>query len=130
VEGDVHLFGSDLLTIAVPAGNPANVTGLDVFLPGTAPVTAICAEGTSCGGGARSAFRHLGIDAAPNATDLTPLELLLGVAARNFDAGILFRAQASARADQIDLVALPTEVDLRSDYSVVAVHRDALTDRV
>jgi molybdate transport system substrate-binding protein len=130
IEGDAMLLGTDLLMISVPDGNPANVTGLDAFLPGAAPRTAICAEDTDCGVSARVLFANSGIAAEPDRTDLNPIAILNELDRRTVDAVILWRTVASAASTEVDYVTIPVEHEMRRDFSVAGVEDNDTVERV
>jgi molybdate transport system substrate-binding protein len=129
IEGPSLLLGSDVVQIAVPEGNPAEVTGLDAFL-GASPVrAAICIENTTCGAAARAIFSQALPDAAPDRTDVPPVSLLLELGGRTLDAGILWRSQVAGAPQPLDSVPLPREYDMRKDFTIAAIQDDETVER-
>ena len=83
-------FASNTLEIAVPAGNPANVTSLRDF-GNSALRIAICAPEVPCGAIAGKAFAAAGIRPAPDTLEQDVKSVLTKVALGEVDAGLVYR---------------------------------------
>jgi molybdate transport system substrate-binding protein len=129
LEGEALLLGSDVVVIAVPEGNPANVTGLDDFLADSPSRTAICAEASACGNAARQLFADNGIPSAPDQTDADPIRLIFDLQDRKVDAAILWRTHAAAASKPLDEVAIPIEYEMRDDFTVAGVEDNPTVER-
>jgi molybdate transport system substrate-binding protein len=115
--GDALVFGEDELVLVVPAGNPAGIESLHDFANKEAR-TGICAGGTVCGIPTNLAFSRAGLDPDPDVVAEGALELLLNLSAGELDAGLLMRSQAAARADDLSVLTLPSDVTSTTGYSI------------
>lgn len=127
VNGDALLFATDVVLIAVPPGNPANVTGLTDFTAARPTRTGIARRGSASGNAAYQVFRRARIDAAPDVEDIGPLDLVYTVARRELDAAILWRSQAASAP--LSSVAIPLEYENRIDFSIAALQDSPALDR-
>ena len=99
-------FATNRLEIAVPAGNPAGVTGLADF--GRADLLlGLCAAEVPCGRLARQALAAAGVTPALDTEAEDVRALLTQVALAELDAGIVYRTDVLAAADDVDGIALP-----------------------
>jgi molybdate transport system substrate-binding protein len=111
------------LEIAVPAGNPAGVDGLDDLGDGDLLV-GLCAAEVPCGGFGRQALDAAGVTAAPDTEEPDVRSLLTKVAAGELDAGLVYRTDVAAAGDDVEGVAVPDEVNVVAEYPI-AVLTDA-----
>lgn len=114
-DGDPQIFASNLLQIAVPAGNPAGVTGLADFADPDLLI-GLCAEGVPCGRFARQALDQAGVEPALDTNEPDVRALLTKVGAGELDAGITYVT---------DVMAAPTSVegvDIPPDQNIVALY--------
>lgn len=128
--GETLLFGTELLEIAVPAGNPANVLGLDAFLPDSPIRSAICLSPSVCGDAARRVLTAAGIPVdGPDRTDANAISLLGQLANRELDAAILLSSQRASAPGQLDTVRIPLEYEERREYSVAGIEDNPTVER-
>ena len=85
-------FASNVLTLIVPKGNPAKITGLDSSLDGKKLV--VCAQGVPCG----NATRQLG----------------------EADAGLVYTTDAKAAGDKVEIVEIPRANEVVNSYPIAA----------
>jgi molybdate transport system substrate-binding protein len=120
---DIVIFARNALEIAVPAGNPAGVDGLD-DLGDDDLLIGLCAAEVPCGDFGRRALDAAGVTAAPDTEEPDVRSLLTKVAAGELDAGLVYRTDVAAADAGVEGVAVPDEVNVVADYPV-AVLTDA-----
>jgi molybdate transport system substrate-binding protein len=128
--GDPLVFGSNMLVIAVPKGNPGNVEDLRAFEAGAEPKTGICPPESYCGGLARYAFSRAGIEAEPDLTAPDGITLLFQIVSGELDAGLLMRTQAASQLDTLSIISIPDEFNQVQDFSIAAVRASPVIDDV
>ena len=97
-------IATNKLAIAVPAGNPANVSGLEDFSQ-SALLLGLCAEAVPCGQLARAAFQSAGVTPSID-TDEPDVRSLLGkIAAGELDAGVVYVSDIATdpKVDRVDI---------------------------
>ena len=123
VDGEPVVFALNELTIAVPAGNPADVADLaDLGRPGVK--LALCAETVPCGSAAATALDRAGVDVRPVTREEDVRAVLTKVRLREVDAGIVYRTDVRVAGDEVDSVELPAAHQVRTPYLVAAVRTD------
>jgi len=87
--GDSEVFATNVLTIVVPAANPAHVTSLaDLADPGI--VSVICAPQVPCGAATQSLATAAGITLSPVSEETSVTDVLGKVASGQADAGVVY----------------------------------------
>lgn len=110
-------FAHNRLEIAVPAGNPAGITGLADF--GRADLrTAVCVDEAPCGNAARTVLRTAGITAKPSLTEPDVQAVLTRVRVGEADAGLVYRTDVRAAADTVDGIEFPEADQASNDYQI------------
>ena len=94
-------FVSNTLQIAVPAGNPGQITGLADFADESKTI-AICAPQVPCGAAAVKVFAAAGIRPKPDTLEQDVKATLAKVAADEVDAALVYRT---------DVISEPTDVE-------------------
>jgi len=133
------VFARNRLEIAVPAGNPAHVTGLaDLTKP--ALRIALCAPQVPCGAAAAAVFAAAGLTPAPDTLEQDVKAVLTKVELGEVDAGLVYRTdviaggaavrgidfpQSSAAVTQDPIVALPDAPNPTAAQSFVDLVRSA-----
>jgi molybdate transport system substrate-binding protein len=116
-------FAANRLQIAVPAGNPAGVTGLEDFARADL-LLGLCAQSVPCGELARQALGGAGVDPSIDTDEPDVRSLLTKVAAGELDAGIVYRTDVLAGGDEVEGIDLPAAHDVVATYPI-AVLSDA-----
>lgn len=117
------IFAHNRLTIAVPKGNPAGITGLTDFAnPGL--LIGLCAASVPCGGFARQALRNAGVTASIDTNEPDVRALLTKIEAGELDAGITYVTDVASTHGKAEAVDIPSEDNVIADYSI-AVLSDA-----
>lgn len=118
-----HVVAHNSLVIAVPAGNPAGVTGLADFTRADLEL-ALCDESAPCGAAARTVFARAGLVPAPDTYGQDATATLALVTRDEVDAALVYRTDAIAAGDAVETVPVPQAVDVVNDYAT-ATTKDA-----
>jgi molybdate transport system substrate-binding protein len=120
--GDPEVFATNILQIAVPAGNPADVTGLEDFADDTLLI-GLCAEEVPCGDFARQALESAGVTPSIDTNEPDVRALLTKVAEGELDAGIVYVTDVLAPdfADDVDGIDIATDDNVVAEYPIAAL---------
>ena len=114
---DPRVFVRNRLQIAVPADNPAGVTGLaDLARPEL--TIALCAPKVPCGAAAQRAFAAAGLTAAPDTLEQDVKAALSKVVLGEVDAALVYRTDVLAAGDQARGIAFPEADRAVNDYPI------------
>jgi molybdate transport system substrate-binding protein len=124
VEGDAaespESFVTNQLQIAVPAGNPGEVDGLDDF--GDADLLiGLCAEDVPCGEFGREALANAGVTPEVDTNEADVRALLTKVESGDLDAGIVYVTDVLAAGDAVEGVEIPAEDNVTATYPIAAL---------
>ena len=123
VTDEPHLFARNTLEIAVPAGNPAGITGLaDLADPDR--TIALCAVEVPCGAAAEKAFAAAGLTPAPDTYEKDVTATLTKVQLGEVDAALVYRTDVIGAGDSVAGIDFPEAAETVNDYPV-AVLADA-----
>jgi molybdate transport system substrate-binding protein len=118
-----RLFARNQLQIAVPAGNPGGVTGLDDFADPSLLIGLPAPEATS-GRYAAQALALAGVTPSVDSYEPDVRALLTKIEAGELDAGIVFVTDVTAGADTVEGIAIPSAFQVEAQYPI-AVLADA-----
>lgn len=110
-------FVENRLQIAVPAGNPAGVTGLADFARGEL-LLGLCAAEVPCGQFAREALDAAGVAPAIDTDEPDVRSLLTKVEAGELDAGIVYATDVLAAGDAVAGIDIPAEDNVVASYPI------------
>lgn len=116
-----QIFALNSLTIAVPKGNPAGITGLedfanpDLFL-------GLCAVPVPCGVYAAEIFGNAGVTPDIDTEESDVSALVLKIELSELDGGIVYRSDVASRADQIDEVPIPDVYNVVAEYPIAKLN--------
>ena len=113
VTGDVATFATNVLTIVVPAGNPAGIESL-ADLDGSTWVR--CADEAPCGKVAAAVLSDNDITAEPASLEEDVRSTLDKVASGEADAGLVYATDAVAAGDDVEAIAIPGAEDEVTSY--------------
>ncbi|WP_062464291.1 molybdate ABC transporter substrate-binding protein [Demequina soli] len=119
LDGDPVLFATNTLTIAVPEGNPADVTGL-ADLADPSVVSVVCAPQVPCGAAAERLAALDGVTLAPASEEQNVTDVLGKVAAGQADAGLVYVTDV-ARASGIEAVPIDGADRVANRYPAAAL---------
>lgn len=118
--GEPVLFARNLLAIAVPAGNPAGVTGLG-DLGREEILVGLCARGVPCGDFARAVLDRAGVTPAPDTEEPDVRALLTKVALGELDAAVVYVTDVRAAGGAVEGIAIPDTENVTADYPVAVL---------
>ncbi len=118
VAGAPVVFAVNRLVIAVPAGNPAAVSGLADFADPDLLV-GLCSAGVPCGDLARTVLARAGVSASIDTDEPNVRALAAKIADGELDAGLVYATDIPTG----DLAALPIpeQVDATTNYTIAAL---------
>ena len=120
IAGTPVVFAANTLTIAVPTGNPGNVSAIGDFADGGLLVGA-CAAGVPCGDLAADVFTQAGVEPSIDTYEPDVRALLAKIADAELDTGLVYVTDVAARADEVESVALPAGIETASDYPIATL---------
>ena len=122
VVGEIEVVAMNQLVIAVPAGNPGGIDGLE-DLADDGLLVGVCATGVPCGDFAREALAKAGISAAIDTEEADVRALASKVAIGELDAAITYLTDVAGNAE-LEGVAIPAADNVVATYPI-AVLADA-----
>ncbi|MEW1955345.1 molybdate ABC transporter substrate-binding protein [Terrabacter sp. NPDC080008] len=123
---DTRTFASNVLEIAVPPGNPGHVTSIsDLAKPTVKVVT--CADTVPCGKAAQATFAKARIVPNVVSKEVDVKATLAKVKLAEADAAVVYHSDVVAAKGSVTGVAIPSQLNTRLDYPVVALSDDAAT---
>lgn len=123
VDGEPADFASNTLEIAVPAGNPGQVTGLADFTDPEKTI-ALCAAEVPCGAASAEVFAAAGLTPLADTLEEDVKAALTKVRLDEVDAALVYRTDVLAAGDEVEGVGFPEAADAVNVYPI-AVVRDA-----
>ena len=118
LEADGHaVFTENVLTIAVPAGNPGDVTGLADFAREELAL-AVCAPDVPCGAAAEQVFELAGVTAAPDTLEEDVRAALTKVELGEVDAALVYASDVAAVGDAVDGIEFPEAEEAVNAYPI------------
>lgn len=120
--GEPKIFARNQLQIAVPAGNPAGVTGLG-DLADESLLIGLCAEGVPCGDFGRRALRNAGVAAAADTNEPDVRALLTKVEAGELDAGIVYVTDVLSTGGAVQGIDIHEDQNVVVDFPIAALAR-------
>jgi len=118
--GEPATFALNLLQIAVPAGNPAGITGLRDFA-NEELLIGLCAEEVPCGDFGRQALANAGVTAAIDTNEPDVRALLTKIEAGELDAGITYVTDVLSAGGAVAGVVIPDDVNVVAAYPIVTL---------
>jgi molybdate transport system substrate-binding protein len=114
---DPTVFTENLLEIAVPAGNPGDVTGLADFANPDLTL-AICAPDVPCGVAATEVFDAAGITAAPDTEEEDVRAALTKVQLGEVDAALVYASDVRSAASGVEGIEFPEAEEAVNEYPI------------
>lgn len=113
-------FTSNGLMIAVPAGNPAGITGLeDLTANGTRLV--ICARAVPCGEATATLAENADLQLAPVSEENSVTGVLGKVTSGEADAGLVYTTDVTRGGDAVEGIAVPADVNVINEYPIAVL---------
>lgn len=110
-------FVTNTLEIAVPAGNPAKITGLADFAKADLKI-ALCAEQVPCGAASKKVFDAAGITAAPDTLEQDVKAVLTKVSLGEVDAALVYKTDVKAAGDKVEGIEFPEAAKAVNEYPI------------
>jgi molybdate transport system substrate-binding protein len=117
---DPEVFVTNALQIAVPAGNPGGVTGLEDFADEELLI-GLCEEGVPCGDFGREALANAGVTPSIDTNEPDVRALLTKVEAGELDAGIVYVTDVMSTDGAVEGVDIPSEDNVTASYPIAAL---------
>ncbi|MGR6966552.1 molybdate ABC transporter substrate-binding protein [Geodermatophilus sp. URMC 61] len=117
---DPQVFAANVLQIAVPAGNPAGVTGL-ADLAREELTIAVCAPQVPCGAAAEDVLAAAGVTAAPDTLEEDVRAALTKVELGEVDAALVYATDVTAAGDAVEGIDVPEAEQAVNDYPIVVL---------
>lgn len=122
VAGEPSVFATNHLQIAVPAGNPGGVRGLEDFAE-DGLLLGLCDRGVPCGDLARSVLDAAGINAEIDTAEPNARLLLAKIEAGELDAGIVYVTDVRSAEGRIQGIELPSRSNRAAEYEIATLAR-------
>jgi len=120
VEGAPTDFASNVLAIAVPPANPANIGSFaDLARPGTRLV--VCAAQVPCGAAAATIAGRAGVALKPASEESAVTDVLGKVTSGEADAGLVYVTDVRAAGDKVKGIPFPESAYAVNKYPVAGV---------
>lgn len=116
-EGEPVVFVSNRLEIAVPAGNPADITGLEDFTREELTI-ALCAEEVPCGAASVQVFEAAGLTPAPDTYEEDVRATLTKVRLDEVDAALVYRTDVLVAGEEVEGIDFPESSEAINDYPI------------
>ena len=121
VSGQPAVFARNRLQIAVPAGNPGDVNGLDDFAHPELLI-GLCIEGVPCGDLARQVFVRAGLVPLIDTNEPDVRALLTKLEADELDAGVVYITDVMAAGDLVDGIEIPAQFNVEAAYPIAKLN--------
>ncbi len=113
-------FVSNTLEIAVPEGNPGEITGLQDFADESKTI-AVCAPEVPCGAAAEKVFAAAKITPKPDTLEQDVKATLAKVAADEVDAALVYRTDVIAASDDVEGIEFPESAQAVNTYPIAVL---------
>ena len=117
---DPTVFTENVLEIAVPKGNPGQVTGLADFAKADLTL-AVCAPDVPCGAAAQQVFRAAGVTAVPDTEEEDVKAALTKVQLGEVDAALVYATDVQAAGSDVEGIPFPEAEDAVNQYPICAL---------
>lgn len=125
--GDPVIFAQNQLEIAVPSGNPADVTGLEDFSDEDLLI-GLCAAPVPCGAFARDVLDNAGVVPAIDTNEPDVRALLTKVEVGELDAGITYVTDIVATEGSVEGVEIPRDFNVVAEYPIAVLSQQQTAD--
>lgn len=117
-EGEPREFAANRLEVAVPAGNPSGVRGLEDLARGDLLV-GLCAEEVPCGQFGRELLDRAGVTPAVDTEEADVRALLAKVSSGELDVGIVYETDVRAAGDAVEGITSEGSDEVVARYPIV-----------
>jgi molybdate transport system substrate-binding protein len=120
IDAEPLVVAGNTMTIAVPLGNPEQVTGLADF-ENSSLTLGVCAPGVPCGDLASTVFDSQGIEPKVDTNEANVRSLLTKVELGELDAALVYRTDVLSSGEVEEVVLPPAAAMLGAQYSAGAI---------
>lgn len=120
-------FATNVLTIAVPPGNPADVSAF-ADLADPEVKTVICAPQVPCGAATVTVEEATGVDVVPVSEESSVTDVLGKVTSGEADAGLVYVTDVIAAGDAVEGIEFPESSEAVNTYPIAVVKDSADVD--
>lgn len=120
-------FARNSLTIAVPAGNPANIKSL-ADLQRSGLLLGVCDTAAPCGTSAAELFAKNKLNVTPVTRELDVRSLLGKVISGDLDAGIVYITDVKAAGSKVEFIEIPIKENVMTTYPIAMVAQTQNTE--
>jgi molybdate transport system substrate-binding protein len=113
-------FASNVMEIAVPPKNPANVTGLSDLAKSTVKV-ALCQKAVPCGATAAQVFSNANLTVTPVTEEVDVKSVLAKVSLGEVDAGVVYVTDVRAAGAKVKGIVIPADVNASTKYPIATL---------
>lgn len=113
-------FATNTLELVVPAGNPADVTGLE-DLANAGLRIALCDASVPCGAASVKLLDQEGVVAAPDTLESDVKAVLTKVSLDEVDAALVYRTDVIAAGDRVEGIDVPGAASVVNRYPIAAL---------
>ena len=118
--GEPVVFVTNRLQIAVPAGNPAGVSGLE-DLTNEDLTIALCAEEVPCGAASATVFEAAGLTPAPDTYEEDVRATLTKVRLDEVDVALVYQTDVLVAGDEVEGIDFAESAEAINDYPIAAL---------
>lgn len=118
--GAAQPFATNTMTIAVPAGNPAGITGFADLAEGGLAVV-VCAPQVPCGAATGRVESAAGVTLAPVSEEGSVTDVLGKVASGQADAGVVYTTDLASAGQAVEGVAIPADLNTTNVYPIAVL---------
>lgn len=113
-------FASNVMEIAVPRSNPANVTGVHDLARSGVKV-ALCQPQVPCGATAAEVFKNANITVRPVTLEADVKSTLTKVELNEVDAGVVYVTDVLAAGNSVKGIMIPRNVNASTEYPIASL---------
>ncbi|MFJ5699241.1 molybdate ABC transporter substrate-binding protein [Arthrobacter sp. NPDC093139] len=126
IHGHATNFATNILEIAVPAGNPASISSFaDLARPGVRVV--VCASQVPCGAAAENAERETGTALKPVSEESSVADVLGKVTSGEADAGLVYTTDVKSAGGKVEGIPFPEAGKAVTTYPIAALEASGNT---
>ncbi|SNS61477.1 molybdate transport system substrate-binding protein [Geodermatophilus pulveris] len=118
--GEPAVVAANVLQIAVPAGNPAGVTGLADFAREELAL-AVCAPEVPCGAASEEVFAAAGVAAVPDTQEEDVRAALTKVELGEVDAALVYTTDVASAGDAVEGLDFPESAEAVNAYPIATL---------
>ena len=115
-------FASNVMQIAVPPKNPANVTRLSDLAKATVKV-ALCQKAVPCGVTATKVFANARLTVTPVTQEVDVKAVLTKVTLGEVDAGVVYVTDVRAAGAKVSGIEIPADVNASTRYPIATLSK-------